>query len=147
MRSGQISEQQFLANAENLCVECSVSALSSAIGQALIPIPILGAVIGNTAGMLMLQFVRSNLSGLESDLARRYLEELSALDAMLDAEYREHVRQLAIGIVRYSKLLESAFAPNCEEALLGSIALAEYIGVPSGDILRSIDDIDRYFME
>lgn len=44
LRSGTINEAQFIENAEMLCLDASVSALSSFAGQVLIPVPVLGAV-------------------------------------------------------------------------------------------------------
>ena len=45
------------------------------------------------------------------------------------------------------ELLTSAFNPDITEALEGSVALAEYIGVPSEEILDSYDKIVSYFID
>lgn len=64
-KKGMINEDEFIMNAEIACLDATVSALSSFIGQALIPIPVLGAVIGNTAGTIMSQIAKDNLSKYE----------------------------------------------------------------------------------
>lgn len=53
LRAGEITEDDFVNSSEVLCLDVSVSAVASLIGQTAIPIPVLGAVIGNVAGMFM----------------------------------------------------------------------------------------------
>lgn len=147
LRAGSITEEQFLANSESLCVECSVSALSSFMGQVLIPVPVLGAVIGNAAGMLLYQIAKDNLARGEAKSISRYLKELSVLDEQLDQRYRDCMRQLDEITRRYYTLLDRAFSPDCSAALESSIALASLVGVPSEKVLKSKEEVDRYFLE
>ena len=60
-----MSETEFIANSEILCVDSAISALSSLVGQSLIPVPVLGAVVGNTVGTLIYQIAKDNLSKRE----------------------------------------------------------------------------------
>ena len=55
LNAGKITQDEFILNSEMLCVDVSVSALSSFIGQVLIPIPFVGAVIRNTIVNLIYQ--------------------------------------------------------------------------------------------
>ena len=146
-RNGSINEEQFIMNAEILCLDCSVSALSSFIGQAVIPVPILGAVIGNTVGTFMYQIAKDNLSKREQCIVAGYLKELELLDKQLEEEYRAYIDELNTALHRYYGILERAFAPDYEVAFEGSIALAVEVGVPRRQILRSMSDIDNYFLE
>ncbi|HBN85679.1 MAG TPA: hypothetical protein DDZ89_17755 [Clostridiales bacterium] len=146
-RNKRITEEQFIINSEILCLDASVSALSSFIGQALIPVPVLGAVIGNTVGTLLYQIAKDNLSKKEQKLINEYLKSLVELDIQLDMKYRECIRKLNIDLKRYYELLERAFSPDCRSAFTGSIMLAQHIGVPSEEILKSTEEIDAYFTE
>ena len=65
MRKGNISENDFLWNSEILCLDVTVSALSSFVGQAAIPIPVLGAIIGNAVGMFLYQIAKDTLARKE----------------------------------------------------------------------------------
>lgn len=147
LRSGQITDEQFLMNSEMLCLDASVSALSSFIGQAVIPIPVLGAVIGNTVGTLMYQIGKDSLNKYEKVLLEGYLASLELLDRKLDDQYRAMIADLNAGLRQYFVLLEHAFSPDYRDALNGSVALAEYVGVPSGEILKDMNDIRKYFLE
>ena len=61
-RKNLITKEEFLLNSQILCVEVSVSALSSILGHAVIPIPILGSVIGNNIGTFLYEIAKDNLT-------------------------------------------------------------------------------------
>lgn len=146
LRSGKITEEQFIKNSEILCLDTSVSALSSFIGQALIPVPILGALIGNTVGTLLYQVAKDNLTKREQKLIEGYLRYLKELDISLERKYRNYIDELNESLRVYYGILERAFSPNYAEALDGSVALAMSLGVSSGELLKSISEIDDYFI-
>ena len=146
LRKGMITEEQFIMNTEVLCLDSSVSALSSFIGQALIPIPVLGAVIGNTAGTLLYQLAKDNLSKKEQKIIEGYLRYLSELEKQLDEKYRMYIDELNEGLRIYYEMLKRAFSPNYSEALEGSVVLAMSFGVPSGELLKTVPEIDDYFL-
>ena len=52
-RAGELTEQELIKESQIACLDASVSAVSSLVGQTLIPVPVVGAVIGNTVGMVM----------------------------------------------------------------------------------------------
>lgn len=146
LRTGKITQEQFIMNSEILCLETSVSALSSFIGQALIPVPVLGAVIGNTVGTLLYQVAKDNLSKKEQRIIEGYLKYLADLEIELDKKYCRYIDELNAGIRVYYGMLERAFSPNYDEALQGSVALAVSLGVPSEELLKNISEVDDYFL-
>lgn len=146
LRKGEITEEKFLENAQIACLGASVSALSSLIGQALIPIPILGAVVGNTVGTVLYQIGKGNLSAREQQLLAAYAEQQRALDAELAAQYQQCIETLNREIEVYMVLLDRAFIEDAAEAFKGSVALARHVGVPESAILKTKSDIDRYFL-
>ena len=133
-------------NSEILCLDTSVSALSSFIGQALIPVPVLGAVIGNTVGTLLYQVAKDNLSKKEQRIIEGYLKYLAELEIELDRKYRKYIDELNAGIRVYYGMLERAFSPNYDEALQGSVSLAVSLGVPNEELLKNISEVDDYFL-
>ncbi|MGW2659969.1 hypothetical protein ACWCW7_03330 [Nocardia tengchongensis] len=128
-------------------LEAAVSALSSAVGQATIPIPILGAVIGNTVGIVMYKAVASSLTKREAALIERYLDEQRALDEQLATEYQGILEKLDQSMSDYLGLLERAFSPDVQVALVGSVELAVALGVASDEILDAEEKIDAYFLD
>ena len=146
LRRGAISEEDFIVNSEVICLDVSVSAVSALIGQSVIPIPVLGAVIGNTAGMFLYQLSKDNLNRKEQRLISAYNDSISTLNQRLDEHYRKLLEELTREIARFSSILELAFSPDVNIAFAGSIALAENVGVQSKAILTSKKDIDDFFM-
>ncbi|MGW5454043.1 hypothetical protein [Nocardia sp. NPDC003979] len=147
LRRNEIDELEFIENAELVALEAAVRALSSFVGQATIPIPVLGAVIGTTVGTVMYKAVASSLSKREAALIERYLEEQRILDEQLAAEYQEMLAKLDQGMSDYLGLLERAFSPDVQVALTGSIQLAVELGVAADEILDSDEKALAYFLD
>ncbi|WP_207346049.1 hypothetical protein [Arthrobacter sp. E3] len=147
LRSGEIDELEFIENAELVCLEAAISALSSFIGQALIPVPVLGAVIGNTAGTIMYRAVTTSLSKRETALINRYREVQLVLDEELAAEYNELIATLDSSMSSYLTVLERAFDPDIRLAFFGSVDLAKEMGVPTEEILDTNDKALAYFLD
>ena len=145
-RNGVIDQYQFLINSENLCLDCSVSAMSSLFGQVLIPIPVIGAVVGNSVGTLLCQLLRDQLTSREKKKLKDYLKQLEILDSQLDQEYQTYIKQINDSLINYYNLLESAFSPDYRVAFDSSIALAKSIGISDDQILKNKQEIDDYFL-
>ena len=146
LRKGEITEKEFLENTQIACLDASVSALSSMIGQALIPIPILGAVVGNTVGTVLYQIGKGNLNQREQQILAAYAEQQRVLDAELAAQYQQCIETLNREIEVYMVLLDRAFIEDAVEAFKGSVALARHVGVPESDILKTKGEVDYYFV-
>ncbi|MFT3661471.1 MAG: hypothetical protein QM809_08750 [Gordonia sp. (in: high G+C Gram-positive bacteria)] len=147
LRRGEIDETEFIENAELVALETAVSALSSFLGQALIPIPVLGAVIGNTIGTIMYRTASSSLSERENALIAHYLSEQNALDERLSTEYRELIEVLDRGMTVYLDVLDRAFSPDVGVAFLGSVELALELGVAPEEVLDTEEKIHDYFLD
>lgn len=143
---GEISAEEFVENSEILCLDVSISAVSAMLGQVAIPIPILGAMIGNVAGMFMYQIAKDNLSEKEQMLIRSYQESFATLNRTLDEQYHALLAMLKKELEKFSSILELAFDSDVNIAFDGSIALADYVGVTPEEVLRNKQDIDQYFL-
>ncbi|WP_218220349.1 hypothetical protein [Nesterenkonia sp. Act20] len=147
LRMGEINELEFIQNAEMISLKASVSALSSVVGQVVVPVPVLGAVIGNTVGTVMYRAVAASLSEREAALVERYAQEQHELDAQLASEHQELLDALESTLMDYIDLLERAFSPDVEIALLGSVELAVELGVDSEEVLDSEEKVSAYFLD
>ncbi|MEV0080527.1 hypothetical protein AB0H58_29310 [Nocardia neocaledoniensis] len=147
LRRNEIDELEFIETSEMIALEAAVRALSSFVGQATIPVPILGAVIGNAVGTVMYKAVASSLTKREAALIERYVEEQRVLDEQLTAEYQALLENLDRSMSEYLALLERAFSPDVEVAFVGSVALAASLGVAADEILDSEEKIDTFFLD
>lgn len=147
LRRCEITETEFIENAELICLDTAVSALSSLIGQMIIPVPVLGAVIGNTVGTVMYQATRSSLSRRETALIEGYLAAQRDLDDELNAEHAQLIEKLNLSTADYFAVLQRAFAPDVVVAALGSVELALKIGVDEADVLDSEAKALSFFLD
>jgi hypothetical protein len=120
--------------------------MSSLFGQVLIPIPVIGAVIGNSVGTLLYQLLKDQLTLHEKKQIKDYLKQLEILDRQLDKEYQTYIKQINNSLINYYNLLESSFSPDYRVAFDSSIALAKSIGISDDQILKNKQDIDDYFL-
>ena len=146
-RKGELDELTFLENSELLCLDASVSALSSLAGQVIIPVPVLGAVVGNAVGTMLHQITMDYLKDKEQALVEEYLHEISSLRDELDVRYSDFLKQLMENMKVFMGILDRAFAPDIRVAFSGSIDLARQMGVPEEEILDSKEKIVSYFMD
>jgi hypothetical protein len=89
-RRGEISKEDFVINCETVVLDVTVSTIASAIGQAVIPIPVLGAVIGNVAG----EFIYGLCKQYAGEKENRAIEEMRGQIAELNRQLGEQFASL-----------------------------------------------------
>lgn len=146
LQQGKISNEDFIVNSEVVCLDVSVSAISSLLGQVMIPVPILGAVIGNAVGMFMYGIAKDNLSNQEQALIESFNSSIQQLNEQLDEHYRALIELLNQEFVKFKSVLELAFDLDVNVAFAGSIALAQHVGCDKDRILWDKQAVDAYFL-
>lgn len=145
-RKGEISDEDFLINSQVICFDAAVSVVGAAIGQAAIPIPILGAVIGSSVCNFMSGLGKEYLSKKEQELIAEHKREISSLVAKLEEDHQKLIKKLEAEYERFSSLADMAFDVDINIAFQGSIELARYVGVSDDKILKNKAEIDAYFL-
>ncbi len=145
-RSGELSELEFIERSEIVCLDASASALSGFVGQALIPVPVLGALVGNAVGTTVYELGKDFYSKQETALLERYAQEISDLDEQVQQDYADCIDNLRAGMAEYIALLGKAFSPDVSIAFEGSIELAASLDVPEEEILHSRQEVDDFFL-
>lgn len=147
LEQGNIDAEEFVAGTQAICLEAGVSAVSSLIGQAVIPIPVLGAVIGNAVGTIAYSITSDYLGKEEQAAIADYIARMDKLNAQLEMRYQKLLAQLKAEFEHFKSLLDFAFDLDANVAFYGSIVLADEVGVPKEKILHTPDDFTRYFTE
>lgn len=145
-RTGELSDEDFIANSEALCVESAVSAVASLIGEVAIPIPVLGAVVGNAVGMFMYGIAKDYVDKKELELIQGFQSSMESLNRMLDERYHRLISRLKEELEKFASLLDWAFDPDVNKAFEGSIHLAQFVGVDETQVLKDTADINAFFM-
>jgi hypothetical protein len=146
-RKGNLTELEFMENSEILCLDTTISALSSFVGQDIIPIPVLGAVIGNAVGTVMYKIAKDNLSETESRIIDSYFDSIAATEKLLNERYKKYVDNISREMGIYMDILSQTYSADIMHAFDASVAMAKYVGVPTGEILDSKQKIDDYFLK
>ena len=142
---GKITKKEFYNEAEKACISATVSGLSSMLGQALIPIPVIGVVIGNTFGNLMYQ-TALDCQKSEMDLVHSYTRSIEEKTNALNLEYQLLSKKLEKEFGVFSDILKDAYSANYLTAFVASIRTARWSGVPEADILHSKKERDDFFL-
>jgi len=145
LRHGKITGEEFIENSEVVCLDVTVSAIASVLGQVAIPIPVLGAVIGNAVGMFMYGIAKNNLSLKEQQLISGFNNSINALNAQIDEQYKALIELLKSEFAKFQSVVALAFDLNVNIAFTGSIELAQLVGCNNGQILKNKIEIDDYF--
>ncbi|MCY3810233.1 MAG: hypothetical protein OXH15_00355 [Gammaproteobacteria bacterium] len=146
-QNGQIDGEDFVDLSLMVTSESAIVGIAAAAGQTLIPVPMLGAFIGSVAGKFVALAVRDCLEG-DSELVA-LLEEYAAQSiARLDESLRQAIEELDAYCARLADLTRLAFdeGVNVELRLHASIEVAEVLGVPDEDIVRTQADLDSFML-
>lgn len=144
--NGDIDQDEFLESSEIVCLDVSVSAVSSMLGSALIPIPIFGAIIGNAAGMFMYNIALHYLDSTEQKIIHEYLLDIEKFDKEIEQEYSEFISLLDEKRDRFSSIVELCFDESINTRFAASISLAQYAGVEDSMILKNHDEGTAFFL-
>jgi len=147
-RAGEIDFDEFVCLGQLACAEGAVVGLASAAGQALIPIPAVGALVGAVAGRWLASMARDHLAGDDARLATRLKEEHDALVSRLDTEIQRAVDRLIAIYDKLGDLTAAAFdmTRNVNLRVAASIELARAYDVSELDILHNEGELDDFML-
>ncbi len=146
LERGEVTKEDFVINCETVCLDVSVSAIASLAGQVLIPIPVLGAVIGNVAGEFAYELCKKQGSEYSQRIIATYNKEMQSLEQELAFKYMQMILDIKSQLRRFTDLEKMAFDEDVNVAFSGSIKLAYEMGVDESKILQDISQIDNYFL-
>lgn len=146
LHKGNITEEDFIINSETVCLDVTISTIASILGQVAIPIPVLGAIIGNVAGIFMYDIAKKYCLEKEQKCIFKYNSSITELNRQLDEEYYELIKILEEKFKVFKSAIELAFDVDINIAFNGSIELAALVGVDNSKVLKSKKDIDNYFI-
>lgn len=128
-RQGKITKEECVGKSEEVCLSSAVSALSSLLGQTLIPIPVIGPVIGNTIGNIMYQTAVDSYKS-EIDLAEWYSTTIKEKTQQLNTDYQKLIATIEKEHRVFCHLLDECYADDCFSAFVASWRLAIISEVP-----------------
>jgi hypothetical protein len=145
-RNGEISFDTFVEQGQVVCFDTGVVALGATVGQALIPIPIVGTLVGTFAAKAFLSIAKDHLGEDTKELQQRLDNEYQKVLEKLDQAYKIRVQEIVKEYERLGQLTSMAFnfEKNAQFRLGASANLAREYGVPEERILDKISSIDNF---
>lgn len=147
LEENKVSQEDFIINCETVCLDVTVSAIASAAGQVLIPIPVLGAVIGNVSGEFVYELCKKQGTSQSQKIIENYHAEMKQLNQQLDIQLLQVVLEIQKALEKFKDLEKLAFDEDVNIAFKGAVKLAVEAGVPSNEILIDENDIDNFFLK
>lgn len=145
-RKGEITKEDFVVNCETVALDVTVSTIASVIGQAVIPIPVLGALVGNVAGEFVYGLCKQYAGEKEAAVISSYRNQMALLNQQLDEQFRQLMMEIERVMKRFVSLEAMAFDVDFNRSFEGSFLLARELGVEETKILKNKKDIDAFFL-
>ena len=139
---GEIDEARYIEDCLWICLEAMIKLISarteSVIGDDL------GQVV-DAAATFAFEYTRLTLFRKEQELLAEYLENQKILDVELAAKFERYTEELEEANEQFDMLIKNAFDPEMRNMLHSSVLLARSAGVDESEILKSEDELDRFF--
>lgn len=143
-KKGEIQFDEFFELSMVTTAESAIVGLYTFIGQSIIPIPMVGSMIGAVAGSLVAKSINQH----DAETARAIKERLNEYLEKLDEKHKEIVESIAKEYEDLNKLTDYAFdINNNNRLLLASSNLALQYGVAKHKLLFTIEDVDDFMLE
>lgn len=144
LQSNQISESAYVESCLWLSLEAMIKLLSSSLT------PIIGVEytqLAQAVSQLAFEYGRYVLYAKEQAILEAYIQNQHVLDEQLQAQYESFLAEIQKNASQFQSLLDNAFSPDLPNLLMRSAELARAAGVPEDEILKSVDDVDAFFIE
>lgn len=148
LNKDQITMDEFVTQGQILCIEAGIAATGGAIGQMLIPIPVLGSIIGTVTANFVWGFAKDKLGEREEELRKKLDAYSKSILDKIEHEYLEIINIINKKYARFHSLIEAAFDIDANTNVLAaaSINLARELGVIESKVLKNDEELDAFFM-
>ena len=143
-KKGKISKSEYGDAACALSVEAGLAALGSAIGQVVIPVPVLGAIVGAAVSKSVIEISKYVMGNKEKALIAELQSKYKAFVDKLDTQCQEIISSIENYYTNLKGLIRAAFDPDINKRLNGSIELCRFVGIPDKIIIHNVDETDVY---
>lgn len=145
LHDGEISEPEYIEDCLWLSLEAILKCFSACLSCTTCT-PEFG-ILAQSISMLAFEYGRLIACKKEHTVLDASLKSQQQLDEDLSEEFEAFKNRLEAEEAQFNELIANAFAPEFRDSLRSSAALASAAGVKEEDVLRTANDIDRFFME
>ena len=138
-----ITETKYVEECLWLSLEAMVKLLSASLGAHM------GEELSKltqAVSQLAFEYGRYVLYAKEQALLEAYLNNQRVLDDQLQRQYDAFIQELQEDAAWFRSLIDKAFSPDIRSALQNSAELARASGVKEEEILKTVEDVDAFFI-
>ena len=148
-RTTEITQDEFMNLLTLNVMDASFATIGACIGQTMIPIPVLGSVVGSIASSLIWEIGKGILNDSEQKIIQDYKENLNDYIKILDKNYLSIYNEIIEKYKKLGKLQDYSFdlSLNTKLSFEYSIELAEKLEIEDTRILHNLSEIDSYFLD
>lgn len=139
----EITSDELIEQGKLLCLNSVAATIGSVVGQQLIPIPILGSILGSMAASYCVEIVISLLDDKDVGRFKEKYRQINSVGMQLPV-----LKPLEEKYGKLMDLIHLAFdsKSNYSLRLLLSQKIARESGVSESDILHDVREVDMYFL-
>lgn len=146
LKKGEISEMEFSESANALSIEAGLAAVGAAVGQAVIPIPVLGAVVGSAVSKAALEISKYVIGNKEKQLIDRMQRDYNEMIGRLDAQCKRTLQIMDDYFNQLGNYIDAALSPISAARFYGSIELCRFLNVPEKLIIHNTKELDDFIL-
>ena len=143
LRIGRISETVYIEGCLWISLEAMIKLL--AVSTTAVIGPEFSQLL-EAVSQLAFEYGRYVLFSKEQAILDEYLQNQRILDDQLRDKYDAFLEELCENAERFQNLIDEAFSPELHNALLQTAELARTAGVREEELLKSMEDIDDFFL-
>ena len=142
-KEGHLNLDEFVELSFIACGESAVVGLSSLIGQTIIPIPIVGALVGSMTGKFCVDLLKSS----DEKVVDAFNKKMKEFTENLNEQEKKALHNIEAKYTHLSNITTAAFNFENNKTLLNlSIELAREHNVPEKMIIKSTLELDDFMM-
>lgn len=145
-RGGKITASEFSEASCALSFEAGLSAVGSAIGTALIPVPVVGTVVGAMAARAAIEITKQITGDKEKKLIETMRRGYEELVARLSQAEKAELEKIIAYFSNLHGLIAAAFNVDLNIRLASSIELCRVLDVPEKEIIHDTDELDDFML-
>jgi hypothetical protein len=148
-RTTEITQDEFMNLLTLNVMDASFATIGACIGQTMIPIPVLGSIVGSIASSLIWEIGKGILNDSEQKIIQDYNENLNNYIKILDKHYLSIYDEIIEKYKKLGELQDYSFdlSLNTKLSFEYSIELAEKLEIEDTRILHNLSEIDSYFLD
>ena len=147
-RSSEITQDELMNLLTLNVIDASFATIGACIGQAMIPIPVLGSIVGSIASSIIWEIGKGILNDSEQKIIQDYKENLNNYIKILDKHYLAIYNEIIEKYKKLGEIQEYSFdlSINTKLRFEYSIEMAENLEIEDKKILHDLTEIDSYFL-